>query len=307
MRRPAEFSGLGTLTVLTIDLSRGLPPVDSDALFAEADTVYGSTESLYLATHRWDDSDNPSVRDFTTIHKFAAPAAPETGYRATGSVDGYLLSQWALSEKDGVLRAATTSEPPWEADEDSASRSTVFTLKESGGTLAEVGHVGGLGEGETIYAVRFIGDTGYVVTFRQTDPLYTIDLSNPERPRVVGELKIPGYSAYLHPVGEGKLLGVGQDADEDGTVKGTALSLFDVSDPARPRLLRKHVLEGDNFSDVEWDHRGFLYWAPTQTVVIPVEAYSEEEDEDFTGAIGYRVDADRASSRSAPSSTATAG
>ena len=104
VRRPAEFSGLGTLTVLTIDLSRGLPPVDSDALFADADTVYASTDSLYLATHRWTDSDNPSVRDFTTIHKFAAPAAPETGYRATGSVDGYLLSQWALSEKDGVLR-----------------------------------------------------------------------------------------------------------------------------------------------------------------------------------------------------------
>jgi hypothetical protein len=141
-----------------------------------------------------------------------------------------------------------------------------------------------------IYAVRFIGETGYVVTFRQIDPLYTIDLSNPGKPRVAGELKIPGYSAYLHPVGEGLLLGVGQDADSRGRVRGTALSLFDVSDAARPRLLQKQTLEGDNYSEVEWDHRGFLYWPATKTAVIPVEAYSEEEDDDFIGAVAYRVD-----------------
>jgi hypothetical protein len=109
---------------------------------------------------------------------------------------------------------------------------------------------------------------------------------------VAGELKIPGYSAYLHPVGDGMLLGVGQDADRNGNVRGTALSLFDVSNPARPRLVQKHVLEGDNFSDVEWDHRGFLYWGPAKTAVIPVQAYSDDEQDDFVGAIGYRIDPD---------------
>jgi uncharacterized secreted protein with C-terminal beta-propeller domain len=209
-------------------------------------------------------------------------------------VDGYLYSQWALSEHDGVLRAATTTEAPWESDEDGPdTESRLYTLKENdAGALTEIGRIGGLGKNEEVYAVRFIGETGYVVTFREVDPLYTIDLSDPRRPRVAGELKIPGYSAYLHPVGEGLLLGVGQDADSRGRLRGTALSLFDVSDPARPRLVQKHTLEGDNYSEVEWDHRGFLYWPATKTAVIPVEAWADEDDEDaaFVGAIGYRVD-----------------
>ena len=89
-------------------------------------------------------------------------------------------------------------------------------LGEGNEKLVEVGRVGGLGRGERIYSVRFIGEVGYVVTFRQVDPLYTVDLAHPEKPRVIGELKVPGYSAYLHPVGPGRLLGVGQDADSQG-------------------------------------------------------------------------------------------
>ena len=98
-----------------------------------------------------------------------------------------------------------------------------------GGELREVGRVGGLGKGEQIYAVRFIGHVSYVVTFRQVDPLYTVDLSDPTNPRVRGELKILGYSAYLHPVGDGVLLGVGQDASGQGRIRGTQISLFDIS------------------------------------------------------------------------------
>ena len=97
-----------------------------------------------------------------------------------------------------------------------------------------VGRVGGLGRGERVYAVRFVDDVGYVVTFRQVDPLYTLDLSNAERPRVLGELKIAGYSSYLHPIGDDLLLGIGQDATEQGRTLGTQLSLFDVSDLRRP-------------------------------------------------------------------------
>ena len=104
------------------------------------------------------------------------------------------------------------------------------TLARREGSLARLGQVGGLGKGERIYSVRFIDDVGYVVTFRQVDPLYTVDLSAPANPRVRGELKIRGYSAYLHPVGRDLLLGVGQDATEQGQLLGTQLSLFDVSD-----------------------------------------------------------------------------
>ena len=131
----------------------------------------------------------------------------------------------------------------------------------AGRRLREVGRVGGLGGGEQIYAVRFIGDTGYVVTFRQVDPLYTLDLSDPAEPRVVGELKIPGYSAYLHPVGEGLLLGIGQDATATGQTLG------------RPRLALRRLRPGESdasrravarralqLSEMEYDHHAFSFF-----------------------------------------------
>ena len=169
-------------------------------------------------------------------------------------------------------------------------------LAENGGELEVVGTVGGLGKGEQIYSVRFMGDVGYVVTFRQTDPLYTIDLSDPTNPTVVGELKILGYSAYLHPLGDGLLLGVGQDATEEGWTKGTQVSIFDVSDLANPTRIHQYTMT-DGHSDVEFDHRAFLYWEPTSTAVIPVQRWGWEErsgkDDYFSGAIGLELDRSR--------------
>jgi uncharacterized secreted protein with C-terminal beta-propeller domain len=296
IRRPGLFSGLGVLTVLTIDVDRGLPPVDSDALFADAETVYASSKGLYLATQRWvdpllDQGDVPT-RSATTIHKLDTTVPGRTDYAATGEVRGYLLNQWSLSEREGVLRVATTDAPAWFNDGDGpASESFVTTLGELGDRLEPLGQVGGLGHGEEIQAVRFIGDKGFVVTFRQVDPLYTIDLSNPLQPRVLGELKVLGYSAYLHPVGDNLLLGVGQDADARGRRLGTQLSLFDVSDLRNPRRLHQHALADGSFSDVEWDHHAFLYWPPTQTTVIPVYLYDDDSESSFTGAVGFTVDA----------------
>ena len=143
---------------------------------------------------------------------------------------GVLLSQWSLSEWEGALRVASTEQPVWWGGPRTESETTVTTLGQRGDALVRLGRVGGLGKGERVYAVRFIGDVGYVVTFRQVDPLYTLDLSAPSQPVVRGELKIRGYSAYLHPVGDDLLLGIGQDADDDGRVVGAQASLFDVSD-----------------------------------------------------------------------------
>ena len=106
------------------------------------------------------------------------------------------------------------------------------------------------------------------MTFRQTDPLYVLDLSDPANPVLDGELKIPGYSAYLHPVGDGLLLGVGQDATDEGRTLGTQLSLFDVSDPTNPQLIDSLPIGGS--SEVEWDHKAFLYWPEDGTIVLPV-------------------------------------
>ncbi len=291
VRRPAVYSGLGLMTVLTIDLAKGLALVDSSSVLADGRTVYGSQESLYVATQRWfavpvsaASADPPKLT--TTIHKFDVSDPKATHYRGSGSVPGYLMNQWSLSEYKGVLRVASTEEPTWwNPGPGEKSASLVTTLREEGGSLVKVGQVGGLGEGERVYAVRFMGDTGYVVTFRQVDPLYTIDLSTPATPKVLGELKILGYSAYLHPVGDGLLLGIGRDVSAEGRVLGMQLSLFDVSDLRRPVRIQAHAL-GSSWSEAESDHHAFLWWAPSRLAVLPVQAYA---DKPFFGAVGFRI------------------
>jgi uncharacterized secreted protein with C-terminal beta-propeller domain len=275
--RPALHSGIDVLTVLTIDLRKGLPAVDSDAVMAGGQTVYASPKALYVATPSWT-ADGPLVAERTQVHKFAASAPDATSYSASGQIDGTLLNQFSLSEQDGVLRAATTVGAGPEGE------SRVTTLAERDGVLVRLGEVGGLGKGERIYAVRFLGDVGYVVTFRQVDPLYTLDLSDPRNPRAVGELKIRGYSAYLHPLGDGLLLGVGQDATDRGATLGTQVSLFDVAQPARPQRLHAWSVPGGSSSEAEWDHHAFLWWAPSKLAVLPLEAAR------FSGAIGLKVE-----------------
>jgi hypothetical protein len=286
--RPPSFSGFGLLTVLTIDLDKGLEPVESDAILGDGDIVYASDSSLYAATQRWTAGErtalSPPPKQSTLLHKFDISHPERTAYRSSGIVSGYLLNQWALSEHQGVLRAATTEFPTWWGA--GASESAVTTLREEAGKLVQTGRVAGLGRGERIFGVRFIGDVGYVVTFRQTDPLYTIDLSKPAAPRLLGELKIPGYSAYLHPAGEDLLLGLGQDATEDGAVIGTQLSVFDVSDLRKPIRLHRRTIE-DAFSEAETDHHAFLYWSRTRLVVVPVETLSPGRS--FQGVVGFRI------------------
>ncbi|MCZ4492256.1 MAG: benzoate transporter [Conexibacter sp.] len=298
VRRPEAFSGLGLLTVLTVDLDRGLYDVDRDAVMAGAETVYGSGTSLYVASRRWvpglaDATDVPAGTR-TEIHRFDASQPGATTYAGSGTVPGFVLNQFALSEQDGALRVASTDEPAWlpEGRAPTPAQSFVTVLRPQGGGLVQVGQVGGLGHGQRIFGVRFAGTTGYVVTFRQTDPLYTLDLSAPAAPRVVGELEIPGYSAYLHPIGDGLLLGIGQEADAGGRTVGTQVSLFDVSDLAHPKRIQ-HVVYGNGSSDAEFDPHAFLWWAPTGTAVLPLQTYDPSGDpaKGFTGAIGLHIDA----------------
>ena len=282
---PKEFSGFDFLSVLSLDIAGGVEIDAVSTVISGGDTIYASSTDLYVATERWVDwsvldeeeaiSEAETIR--TYIHQFDIAGADGAEYLASGSVNGYLLNQFAMSEHDGHLRVASTNEPPWGwwFDENRPSVSRVDVLARDGRQLRVVGSVGGLGEGERIFAVRFIGEVGYVVTFRQTDPLYTIDLSDPEDPRVVGELKILGYSAYLHPIGEGLLLGIGQDADEQGRTRGAQVSVFDVSDLANPIRIHQFTLE-DSFSEVEWDHRAFLYWAPEEIAVMPVSWWEQD-------------------------------
>jgi hypothetical protein len=283
---PSEFAGLGITWVASIDLAGGGDSTSrastvraSAGVVSQGGTVYQSESNLYLATVPWDiwypmasDSPSPSSPPPTYIHQFALGADGSVQYVASGEVTGQLLNQFAMSELGGDLRVATTVND-WSGN--GASESYVKVLRPDGDTLVEIGSVGGLGKGEQIYAVRFLGTQAYVVTFKQVDPLYVVDLADPSAPRLVGELKIPGYSAYLHPVGDGLLLGVGQSATLEGVTQGTQLSLFDVRDPANPAQLSTLLLGGS--SEAEWDHHAFLYWPETDpatgetvgTIVIP--------------------------------------
>lgn len=279
VRRPQRFSGLGLTTVLTVDLDRGLYDVDRDAVMAGAQTVYGSATSLYVASQRWvpglrDAGDVPgSMR--TEVDRFDASRPGETTYAGSGTVPGFVVNAYALSEQDGALRVASTDEPSWLPEGGAAdpAQSYVTVLKPDGasGALRQVGQVGGLGRGQRIYGVRFAGNAGYVVTFRQIDPLYTVDLGDPANPKVAGQLDLTGYSAYLQPIAPGLLLGVGTEATSDGRPQGTQVSVFDVGDLAHPRRVQHLVLpEADGMAAVESDPHAFLWWAPTQTAVLPL-------------------------------------
>ncbi|MEY2441736.1 MAG: hypothetical protein QOJ46_1162, partial [bacterium] len=297
VRHPRAFSGLDLLTVLTIDLDKGLFNVDRDAIMAGAQTVYGSPTGLYVASQRY----VPAVESgrslpqsmHTEIHRFDVSKEGQTAYAGSGSVTGFVLNQYSLSEQDGALRVASTDEPQWfEGTLARAGESFVTVLETAGGALTQLGRVGGLGKGERIYAVRFVGDKGYVVTFRQVDPLYTLDLSDKRDPKVVGELKILGYSAYLHPVSDDLLLGVGQDASAEGGRLGTQLSLFDVSDLRNPKRLAQASLGANTSTTAEFDPHAFLFWKPSSLAVIPLSVYGQTEGgETFNGAIGFTVGA----------------
>jgi uncharacterized secreted protein with C-terminal beta-propeller domain len=283
--------GTSTLVVTTLRPAQGLAALDSTAVTTDGELVYASADRLYVATSRWGTAGpastmpEPSQTPTTELHAFDTTAADRTTYVGTGSVRGYVYGRWALSEHEGHLRVATTLAPLWGGDPEQSS-SSLTVLAERDGALVETGRVDGLGLTEQIYAVRYFGDLATVVTFRQTDPLYVLDLSDVTAPKVLGELKIPGFSTYLHPVGDDRLLGIGMDADAGGRVTGFQVSLFDVSDRSAPVQLDRLAL-GQGFSPASDDSRAFSYDPSRGLAAMPFY--------DQTGAmsaLGVRVDGD---------------
>ncbi len=270
--RPTEFRGSAMLTVFPVNLESDdtLDLDDAVSVVGDGQTVYSNGSSLYVAEERYptpgtDRSNQPR----TELYKFALPRSGSgpARFAAGGSVAGELLNQYALSEYQDHLRVATTTSAVGRTSERSESAVTVLATKDR--ELTSVGTVGGLGRGERIFGVRFVGPVGYVVTYKQTDPLYTLDLSDATKPRLVGELKMPGYSAYLHPVGTDRLIGVGQDATDQGETRGTQVSLFDVSQPDKPKRLSVYRLPGA-YSQAEFDPHAFLFNPDTGLLVLPI-------------------------------------
>lgn len=296
---PVEFSGFGTLAVITVDANNGFALGDTMGVVTDGQTVYASPDRLTVATPRypeWDPTTGELVEgqdDYrTALHTFDIADPMKTDYVASGSVPGYLLSQYSISEHNGYLRVATTTNSPWGGGQEE-SESAIAVLQEIDGVLTQVGNVGGLGKSEQIFAVRYQGDLAYVVTFRQTDPLYVIDLSDPNNPVARGELKIPGFSNYLHPLANGMLLGVGQDATDEGRTTGGQLSLFDVSDPDNPTRVSTFDLGKNSYSSVQNDPRAFTWWEKTETAFVPTTRWGWDEatntDENSSAVLAVQI------------------
>ncbi|MEM1332423.1 MAG: beta-propeller domain-containing protein [Actinomycetota bacterium] len=290
---PSEFAGFDMLSVVTFGTDESLDaPGDTTSVMASGDTVYASQDRMYITSNVWLP---PTVEDQelgrweeeyeTQIHRFSIAGDDPAAYEASGTVDGHLLNQFSMNDRDGTFFVATTEGTPWGATD---TDNQIIAMQVDGDQLVEVGRVDDLGlEGERIFSVRYVDDLAYLVTFRETDPFYVLDLADPTDMRVLGELKIPGFSSYLHPISDTLVLGVGQDADESGFTTGTKVSLFDVSDRSNPIELDVWTLPGGG-SDAEFDHRAFLYWPATQTAFLPVTQWSEN----FSGAVALRVTAD---------------
>ncbi len=290
---PLDFQSATLLSVVEFDITDDTAgPESSTSVAGLSGTIYASTTGLYVSAANWgswwDARDNGVT---TNIYHFdlAAAGVPLV---AMGAVAGTTLDQFSLDEHDGFLRVATTnwgSGGDWNFTNSSAG---VFVLGESDGNLVTVGAVQDLAKGERIYSSRFVGDVAYVSTFKQVDPLFVIDLADPTRPKVVGELKVPGFSSYLQPLDATHLLGVGRDVDPTtGRVLGLQLSVFDVSDPAKPRRASTYTFAGDgwqSWSSALWDHHA-LAWFPEQGILtLPVQ----EGDwwNGSTGLVVFRVD-----------------
>lgn len=233
------------------------------AVLGGTETIMMSGDTLILSDTLYDGG----WRDrFTGVTRFSVGGKDGLRYVSSGKVPGWTDGQFAYDVSDTLLRVATTS-----YGENGDTENNLYIYDEA---MKLVGSVEGLAEGERIYSVRYFGDTAYVVTFRETDPLFVIDLSDPKNPSVEGQLKIPGFSEYLHPVGDGLLIGLGQNTAQTSyggvVTDGIKLSLFDVSDPKHPTELSAYVIgNSGSWSEALENHKAFLYDAKNSRIGFP--------------------------------------
>ncbi len=226
----------------------------------------------------------------TAVHKIALDGL-DISYDGSGEVPGYLLNQFSMDENDGYLRVATTTGELWFAGTGRTTSGNNLYILDS--DLEIVGSVEDLAPGERIYSARFVGDKAYMVTFRQVDPLYVIDLSNPEKPSVLGYLKVTGFSNYLHPYDENHLIGIGHEASLEGRQQGLKISLFDVTDFENPIETDKYVFEGTwSYSDAEYDHKAVLFDREKNLLVIPVNTNDYNYNDYWQGVYVFDIDAE---------------
>ncbi|MBW2629235.1 MAG: beta-propeller domain-containing protein [Deltaproteobacteria bacterium] len=276
------LTNYGLTQIVGIDMGED-NPVQITSILGQATQVYANGGALILAQPDWTWFERGTNGDRTAIHRFAVSfEAQRTPYQGSGFVQGVVNDQFSIDERDGIIRIATTRTTwPDRANDPVApdvwipptTDNLVSTLRLNGNALELAGSTPPLAEGERIFSARFLGDLGYIVTFRQVDPLFAIDLSDPENPKVLGELKIPGFSDYMHPLGDNHLLTIGRDIDEETQRdNGTALQIFDVSDPVNPMLAHK-ALVGEGYSEANHNHKAFNFYTDKGLLAFPFVSY----------------------------------
>lgn len=284
--KPDRPGDTNLLTVATFDVTRSSAdnPVHTVSRFGSwASTVYTSQDNLYLITPRWE-----ADHGTTTIDKFHL-SGDDVDLVATGQVPGYVLNSFSVDESSGFFRIATT-----DILGVGQTSNNLYVLNEEQGLLPIVGHLENMAPGEQLYAARFFGPRGFLVTFQQVDPLFTLDLTDPTAPQVVGELKVPGFSRYLQALDATHLLGIGQDVDPTtGRPHGLQLSLFDVSKPKAPKLVNSFTIAPNNwtFSEGEYDHHAVGYYPEYLVLTVPVQGYDPATWQFESDLWVFRVDA----------------
>lgn len=302
-----DFVEPNYLTVASFQLSKPTVSAGVEAFYGSGDIVYASPENLYVSAADYKQTTDAmtqviSSSSSTHVYKFALQSG-KTSFLKQGTVPGTVLNQFSMDENGGYFRIATTQQQwSWNGQTtENQSSSNLYTLDKE---MNIVGNLEKLAPGEQIYSTRFIGNRCYMVTFKQVDPLFVIDLSNPTSPTVLGELKLPGFSNYLHPYDENHLIGFGRDTVDVGDfarVDGMKLALFDVSDVANPKMLHSEVIGGaGSYSELLYDHKALWFDPQRNLLGFPVQVYKKPSGDgdvwwgapEFEGAYVYEITAE---------------
>ena len=295
---PEQCDAVNYLMMVSVDVSDPTEFTDKMAVISAGNYYYVSEKNIYVLDYVEGKIEEGIVCDKTEIIKFSYEKG-DIEPVAEGAVNGTVLDQFAMDEHEGFFRMITTVSP-YEAEEvinniDGKSLGYHITkwLPESNSvyvlddTLSIAGKIEGLAEDEMVYSARFMGDTGYFVTFRQTDPLFSVDFSNPYKPKILGELKISGFSEYLHFYDENLLLGIGYEADEEtGRTKGIKLSMFDISDPKDVKEIHKLVLDNYDYSDAFYNHNAVMVSSGKNVIGFAAYDYTGKNTREY-GVYSY--------------------
>ena len=293
--------------VASVDISDSSKPISKEVVMGAGDTVFSSLNNLYVASTRYE---YPEVEKFdiwapplenqkTAILQFRLNEDGSVPYVSKGEVRGTLLNQFAMDEYGDNFRLATTSGRVWDTKQ--PSQNNLYVLDRNN-LNTMVGKLENIAPGESIYSVRFMGKRAYLVTFKTIDPFFVIDLEDGANPKVLGELKVPGFSNYLHPFDENHIIGFGKEVDETidadkvhsdnavyyTAVQGMKIALFDVTDPTNPKMMYKEII-GDNGTDSELfnNHRALLFDKARSLFAFPVSVMKNAPGEYYGGKITF--------------------